>query len=75
MLLELEPNLLEPKPSDARSDAATHGITEVVDYITNEIVTLDECDVPGASLNGKTPFQLTVIQLKCWLPYRGVPLR
>lgn len=33
-----------------------------------------ETDVPGASLNGKKPCQLTIARLKCWLACRGAPL-
>ena len=75
-LLFLEDFLVkrEPKASDAHSGAATNGSTEVVDYFIDELVTLDKCDAPGASLNGKTPFQLTVIQLKRLLACRGAPL-
>ena len=36
-----------------------------------EIAFLRECDIPGASLNGRTPAQLTVPQLKRWLACRG----
>ena len=39
----------------------------------DSIVTLDENDVPGTSLNGKIPSQLNVMQLKRWLACRGTP--
>ena len=35
---------------------------------------LDENDIPGASLNGREPNELTVVQLKRWLACRGAPL-
>ena len=34
---------------------------------------LTEDDIPGASLNGKSPSQLTVVQLKRWLAC-GAPI-
>ena len=34
---------------------------------------LSEEDIPGASLNGKTPGELNVVQLKRWLACRGAP--
>jgi len=46
----------------------------VTDYFTDKMVVLDEADVPGASLNGKKPCQLTVAQLKRWLACRGAPV-
>ena len=44
------------------------------EYFVDKIITLDECDIPGASLNGKKPSQLNVLQLKRWLACRGAPL-
>ena len=35
---------------------------------------LSEQDIPGASLNGKKPGQLNVVQLKRWLACRGAPM-
>ena len=40
----------------------------------DEIILLDESDIPGASLKGKNPCQLNVAQLKRWLACRGAPL-
>ena len=40
----------------------------------DNIILLDESDIPGASLNGKKPCQLNVAQLKRWLACRGAPL-
>ena len=40
----------------------------------NDIVCLTECDIPGASLNGKKPTELNVVQLKRWLACRGTPV-
>ena len=39
----------------------------------DDILRLTEDDIPGASLNGKLPSQLTVVQLKRWLACRGAP--
>ena len=39
-----------------------------------DILLLTEDDIPGASLNGKSPSQLTVVQLKRWLACCGVPI-
>lgn len=35
---------------------------------------LNEEDIPGALLNGKTPRELNVHQLKCWSSYHGAPV-
>ena len=35
---------------------------------------LTEKDIPGASLHGKDPSELNVIQLKRWLNCRGAPV-
>ena len=34
---------------------------------------LSEEDIPGASLNGKSPGELSVVQLQQWLACRGAP--
>ena len=39
-----------------------------------DVFLLDESDIPGASLNGKTPSELNVTQLKRWLACRGAPV-
>jgi len=44
----------EPKPSNVLNCVAQNDCTGVVNYFVDEIVTLEESDVPGASLNGKT---------------------
>ena len=38
------------------------------------VVSLRECDIPGASLNGKKPAELNVVQLRRWLACCGAPL-
>ena len=39
-----------------------------------DLLLLEESDIPGASLNGKQPCQLNVTELKRWLLCRGAPL-
>ena len=39
-----------------------------------DLCVLEESDIPGASLNGKKPSELNVVQLKRWLSCRGAPL-
>ena len=39
-----------------------------------DILLLTEDDIPGALLNGKSPSQLTVVQLKRWLACHGAPI-
>jgi len=39
-----------------------------------DITLLDESDIAGASLNGKSPSELSVPQLKQWLACRGAPV-
>ena len=37
------------------------------------VLLMTESDIPGASLNGKDPSELLVVQLKRWLACRGAP--
>ena len=37
-------------------------------------ILLTEADIPGASLDGKCPSELNVVQLKRWLACRGAPV-
>lgn len=37
-------------------------------------ILLTESDIPGASLDGKDPAQLNVLQLKRWLACHGAPV-
>lgn len=39
-----------------------------------DVFLLDESDIPGASLNGKSPSELNVTQLRRWLACRGAPV-
>lgn len=41
---------------------------------SNDMPLLTEKDIPGASLHGKDPSELNVIQLKRWLICRGAPV-
>ena len=47
-------------------------------YIINDdeddIILLTESDIPGASLDGKDPTELNVLQLKRWLACHGAPV-
>ena len=40
--------------------------------VCSSLVCLREEDNPGASLNGREPNQLHVVELKCWLKCRAV---
>ena len=39
-----------------------------------DLLLLEESDIPGASLNGKQPCQLNVTELNRWLSCRGAPI-
>lgn len=41
---------------------------------SDSMLGLTEQDIPGASLNGKSPTELSVTQLKRWLICRGAPV-
>ena len=43
------------------------------DELLDDIL-LTEADIPGASLDGKCPSELKVVQLKQWLACRGAPV-
>lgn len=51
--------------SGGGGDASQHGIR----------VPLCEVDIPGASLNGRNPADLTIPQLKRWLQCREAPTK
>lgn len=42
-------------------------------FLQDDILLLRESDIPGASLNGKAPSELNVVQLKRWLACCGAP--
>ena len=44
------------------------------DLVDDDILLLTESDIPGASLDGKNPSELSVVQLKRWLVCRGAPV-
>ena len=68
-----------PKPKEKAND----GID--IDYLDDLDVEIDipkddlllllltESDIPGASLNGKDPSELNVVQLRQWLACHGAP--
>ena len=40
----------------------------------DDILLLNESDIAGASLGGKDPSELSIVQLKRWLVCRGAPV-
>ena len=42
-------------------------------FLQDDILLLRESDIPGASLNGKTPAEMNVVQLKRWFACHGAP--
>ena len=42
-------------------------------FLQDDILILRESDIPGASLNGKIPAELNVVQWKRWLACRSGP--
>ena len=44
-----------------------------IDVLKDDLLLITESDIPGASLNGKDPCELNVLQLKRWLACRGAP--
>ena len=56
-------------PSDDVKDDS-----EVESNCHDEILLLTELDIPGASLNGKDPRKLNLMQLKRCLSCRGAPV-
>jgi len=59
---------------DTLDSGAEDADMEASSFFSDKIVMLNESDVPGASLNGKKPSQLTVSQLKRWLACCGAPV-
>ena len=64
----------DPESNDTFDNVKENVDKGANDFFADKIVVLEESDVPGASLNGKRPSQLTVGQLKRWLACRGAPL-
>jgi len=46
----------------------------VNDVDDDGILLLNEDDIPGASLDGKRPCEVNVVQLRRWLVCRGAPI-
>ena len=42
--------------------------------LIDDVLLLNEGDIPGASLEGKDPSELNMVQLKRWLACRGAPV-
>ena len=60
---------------DNENNFVNSSVTELTDDTQEEeMLMLCEDDIPGASLNGRDPNELTVVQLKRWLACRGAPL-
>ena len=51
----------------SKEDSKTKAVTSF------DFELLSEEDIPGASLNGKSPGELNVVQLRRWLACRGAP--
>ena len=49
-------------------------VEERKDYQDIDVFLFEENDIPGASLNGKSPSELNVTQLTRWLACRGAPV-
>ena len=67
-----------PKPKEKANDSVN--IDQYLDDLDVEIVILKddlllitESNIPGASLYGKDPYELNVLQLRRWLACRGAP--
>ena len=46
----------------------------IEDRRDGELLLLDESNIAGASLNGKSSSELNIAQLKQWLACRGAPV-
>ena len=64
----------DPESNDTFDNVMENVDKRANDFFADKIVMLEKGDVPGASLNGKKPSQLTVGQLKRWLACHGAPL-
>jgi len=42
--------------------------------LIDDVLLLNEDDIAGASLNGKDPSELNIVELKRWLACRGAPV-
>ena len=59
---------------DVEVDLFLDGLEVEIELLKGDFLLLMEGDVPGASLNGKTPGKLNVVQLRRWLACRGAPI-
>ena len=65
-----------PRDDPATMACRTSGVVgqgKVEPDIKSNFEMLSEYNIPGASLNGKKPRELNVVQLKRWLACRGAP--
>ena len=61
---------LNPESENKSTDASSFENENPNEFYS----TLTEEDIPGASLNGKDPKQMTIKQLKFWLSCRGAKI-
>ena len=63
----------ERSNDDVKVDLFLDGLEVKTELFKGGLLLLTESDVPGASLNGKNPGELNVVQLR-WLACRGAPI-
>lgn len=64
----------ERSNDDVEVDLFLDGLEVKTELLKGGFLLLTEGDVPSASLNGKTPGELNVVQLRRWLACCGVPI-
>ena len=64
----------ERSNDDVEVDLFLDGLEVETELFKGDLLLLTEGDVPGASLNGKNPGELNVVQLRRWLACRGAPI-
>ena len=68
-----------PKPKEIRPgdgidiDQYLDDLDVEIDILKDGLLLMTESDIPGASLNGKDPSELNLVQLRRWLACRGTP--
>ena len=63
----------EPANDGIDTDQYLDDLDIEIDILKDDLLLLTESDIPGASLNGKDPSELNVMQLRRWLTCRGAP--
>ena len=69
-----EERVNEDRDEDRDTDQYLGDLDVEMDILKDALLLLTESDIPGASLNGKDPSELNVVQLKRWLACRGAPI-